>query len=589
MNKKVSFKTILSYFWPHVLKYKKTFFLVFFGWAGGIIGASIIKPLIYKNIIDTISASGMIGDTRETLLWLVIYLGIVTLSYLIMIRIGEYAMTFSQNNIMRELNNYSLEKLSGHSYEFFTNNFAGGLVAKSKRFVRSFETIHDTMVFTFWNTGIQLAGTFLILFYVAPLIGVFFLFWCAVYILVSLIFAKKKIKYDLARAEADSMVMGRFADIIANIFNVKIFTGRKREQDNFASVTKKESDARGSAWYFQNFTNSIQAIFMMVLEVGGIYIAIYLWLKGSMSIGTVVLIQVYFGSVFGSVWNLGKAITNFSEALTDASEMVRIFETVPSVVDRRDCEPCAITKGNIYFDKMSFRYNEKIPVFENFSLEIKAGQKVGLIGRSGSGKTTITKLLLRFFDTQGGSILVDGQNIADIKQDDLRKNIAYVPQDPILFHRSLKENIAYSNPEATDEEITESAQKAHAHEFISSFPLGYETLVGERGIKLSGGERQRVAIARAMLKKAPILILDEATSSLDSMSENYIRDSFDKLMDGKTAIVIAHRLSTVQKMDRIIVLDKGKIVEDGAHQELLDKKGMYYDLWNHQVNGFLRE
>ena len=328
---------------------------------------------------------------------------------------------------------------------------------------------------------------------------------------------------------------------------------------------------------------------MMVLEIVGIYIAIYLWLKGSISTGTVVLIQVYFGSVFGSGWNLGKAITKFSEALTDASEMVRIFETVPSVIDNRICAPCAITKGNIYFDNVSFWYNEKIPVFENFSLEIKAGQKVGLIGYSGSGKTTITKLLLRFFDTQKGRILIDGQNIADIKQDDLRKNITYVPQDPILFHRSLKENIAYSNPEATDEEITEVAKKAHAHEFIFSFPLGYETLVGERGVKLSGGERQRVAIARAMLKKAPILILDEATSSLDSMSENYIRDSFDKLMNGKTAIVIAHRLSTVQKMDRIVVLNKGKIVEDGAHQELLNKKGTYYNLWNHQANGFLRE
>ena len=589
MDKKVSFKTILSYFWPHVLKYKKTFFLVFFGWAGGIIGASIIKPLIYKNIIDAISASGTAGDTREILIQLIIYLVVVILSYLIMMRIGEYAMTFSQNNIMRELSNYSLEKLSGHSYEFFTNNFAGGLVAKSKRFVRSFETIHDTIVFTFWNTGIQLAGTFLILFYVAPLVGIFFLFWCAIYILVSLIFARKKIKYDLARAEADSMVTGRMSDIIANIFNIKIFTGKKREQDNFALATKKESDARGSAWYFQNFINIIQAGFIMILEAGGIYIAIYLWLKGSISTGTVVLVQVYFGSVFSSVWNLGNAITKFSEALTDASEMVQIFETVPSVIDNKECPPCAITKGNIYFDNISFWYNEKIPVFENFSLEIKAGQKIGLIGYSGSGKTTITKLLLRFFDIQSGSILIDGQNIADIKQDDLRKNIAYVPQDPILFHRSLKENIAYSNPEATDEKIIEAAKKAHAHEFISSFPLGYETLVGERGIKLSGGERQRVAIARAMLKKAPILILDEATSSLDSMSENYIRDSFDKLMNGKTAIVIAHRLSTVQKMDRIVVLDKGKIVEDGAHQELLNKKGTYYNLWNHQANGFLRE
>ena len=419
-----------------------------------------------------------------------------------MMRIGEYAMTFSQNNIMRELSNYSLEKLSGHSYEFFTNNFAGGLVAKSKDScgLLKLSTIQSFLLLEHRDTACRNFFNFILC---SPPCGNFLSFWCAIYILVSLIFARKKIKYDLARAEADSMVTGRMSDIIANIFNIKIFTGKKREQDNFALATKKESDARGSAWYFQNFINIIQAGFIMILEAGGIYIAIYLWLKGSISTGTVVLVQVYFGSVFSSVWNLGNAITKFSEALTDASEMVQIFETVPSVIDNKECPPCAITKGNIYFDNISFWYNEKIPVFENFSLEIKAGQKIGLIGYSGSGKTTITKLLLRFFDIQSGSILIDGQNIADIKQDDLRKNIAYVPQDPILFHRSLKENIAYSNPEATDEKIIEAAKKAHAHEFISSFPLGYETLVGERGSKIIRRGKTKGRHCQSHAQKSP--------------------------------------------------------------------------------------
>ena len=226
---------------------------------------------------------------------------------------------------------------------------------------------------------------------------------------------------------------------------------------------------------------------------------------------------------------------------------------------------------------------------QDFNLIIKPGERIGLVGHSGAGKSTITKLLLRFADALEGSIVIDNQDIKNVTQNDLRKVISYVPQEPILFHRSIKENIAYSKPDATKEEIIEVAKKAHAHEFIEKLPQGYDTLVGERGIKLSGGERQRVAIARAMLKDSPILMLDEATSSLDSISEHYIQDAFNELMKGKTTIVIAHRLSTIQKMDRIIVLDKGKIVEQGTHKELLELNGSYAELWNHQTGGFLEE
>ena len=275
------------------------------------------------------------------------------------------------------------------------------------------------------------------------------------------------------------------------------------------------------------------------------------------------------------------------KSLADAKEMTDIFDQQPDIQDIDNPEKCLISEGNISFENVNFEYVEGHRVFTNFNFKIKAGEKIGLVGHSGSGKTTIVKMLLRFIDVRDGQILIDGQNIAKIRQEDLRNNISYVPQEPILFHRSIRENIGYAKPEATEEEIITVAQKAHAHNFILNLPYGYDTLVGERGIKLSGGERQRIAIARAMLKDSPILMLDEATSSLDSISESYIQDAFNELMKGKTTIVIAHRLSTVQKMDRIIVLDKGRIIEQGTHKELLETNGVYADLWNHQTGGFL--
>jgi ATP-binding cassette subfamily B protein len=267
--------------------------------------------------------------------------------------------------------------------------------------------------------------------------------------------------------------------------------------------------------------------------------------------------------------------------------MVEIFETPIDITDPEKPEKCLIKDGNIVFDNISFEYKDGKDVFKKFKLEIPAGQKVGFVGHSGSGKTTITNLLLRFEDVQAGAIKIDGQDIRNITQDDLRRNISYVPQEPALFHRTLQENIMYGNPKASKLAVLEASKKAHADEFIKEFKEGYETLVGERGVKLSGGQRQRVAIARVMLEDAPILILDEATSSLDSISENLIQKAFDEVMKDRTTLVIAHRLSTVQKMDRIIVLEKGKIVEDGGHEELLAKEGYYFKLWQAQKDGVI--
>jgi len=314
---------------------------------------------------------------------------------------------------------------------------------------------------------------------------------------------------------------------------------------------------------------------------------IMLWLQSKISIGTVVLVETYMVVVANNLWDFGNAFTRFMKSIADMKEMVDIFEIIPDILDPKNPEKLKIRDGHIVFKNVFFKYNLGHKIFSDFNLDIKPGERVGIVGHSGAGKSTITKLLLRSNDITTGVIAVDGQDIRNVTQDDLRSVISYVPQEPILFHRPIKENISYGKPNATDEEIVAVAKKAHAHEFILNLKHSYDTLVGERGVKLSGGERQRVAIARAMLKDSPILVLDEATSSLDSVSESYIQSAFSELMKGKTTIVIAHRLSTVQKMDRIIVLDKGQIVEEGTHQELLKLNGFYADLWNHQTGGFL--
>jgi ATP-binding cassette subfamily B protein len=293
--------------------------------------------------------------------------------------------------------------------------------------------------------------------------------------------------------------------------------------------------------------------------------------------------------ILGIVWTFGKILRRTAESLSDAEEMTVVLETPYDIVDVKRPTKLKIKNGEISFENVCFAYENNGNVVDNFSLDIKSKETVALVGSSGAGKTTLIKLILRMFDIQKGKILIDGQDIAKVSQESLRQNVSLVPQDPILFHRSLMENIRYGKPTATNKEVFKASKLAHCDEFISRLEKGYETFVGERGIKLSGGERQRVAIARAILRDAPILIMDEATSSLDSESEKFIQDSLDKLMKEKTVIVVAHRLSTIKKVDRIVVIDKKKIVEDGTHNSLIQlKNGIYKKLWDIQVGGFIK-
>ncbi|KKP37559.1 MAG: ABC transporter ATP-binding protein, ATP-binding cassette, subfamily B, bacterial [Candidatus Peregrinibacteria bacterium GW2011_GWF2_33_10] len=333
--------------------------------------------------------------------------------------------------------------------------------------------------------------------------------------------------------------------------------------------------------------DGIQAAFMMGFEVLILYIALKLWQKGIFTIGDFVLIQSYVFQLMDRLWNFGRIIRDIYRALADGEDMIEILYNEHEIKDLPNAKILKVDKGLIEFKNVCFGYNKKDFVFDRFSLQIKAGEKVAIVGRSGEGKTTLVKMLLRFYDLNDGIIEIDKQDIKKVTQDTLRESISLVPQEPILFHRTIFENIKYAKSEALDEEVYQASKLAFADDFIQKLPDKYETYVGERGIKLSGGERQRVAIARAILKNAPILILDEATSSLDSGAEKMIQEALKTLLRNKTSIVIAHRLSTIMSMDRIIIIENGKVIEQGKHEELLSHKGRYFDLWSTQVRGFI--
>ncbi len=579
---------IHKYIWPKIKKHQWMFYFILVTYSLRIVFGSILAPLYFKKIIDVLSVSYVshtaISSNVFKLVFIVIGLNFLTIC---VARAGRFIYNDFKINIIHALRNFSFQKIENNSYTFFANTFAGSLVTKARRFVASFETMCDIFIYNFLTFFVVLVGVFIVLTQESRIISLFFLAWIVIHLGVVSFFVERKVKYDVRESEQDLQISGRLADVFSNISAVKFFSAREDEINSFGKYTDEGAARSTVAWTLGARIDLMQGVFIFIVQSILIYAMIYFWLRNEISTGTVVLVQTYMVIISDRIWDFGNSLTTFMKSAADMKEMFDIFEIVPDVLDPKVPEKLKIKEGHVVFKNVSFRYALGAEVLKNFNLDIKSGERVGLVGHSGAGKSTITKLLLRFNDIASGAITIDEQDIRNITQDDLRRVVSYVPQEPILFHRPVRENIAYGKPDATLEEIISVAKKAHADEFIATLPQGYETLVGERGVKLSGGERQRVAIARAMLKDSPILMLDEATSSLDSISEHYIQDAFTQLMKGKTTIVIAHRLSTIQKMDRIIVLDKGTIIEEGTHKELLGKKGMYASLWNHQTGGFL--
>ncbi|MFA6520513.1 MAG: ABC transporter ATP-binding protein [Candidatus Paceibacterota bacterium] len=583
-----SARSILKYYLILIRPYKIPIFLMFLMVAFRILFSIILIPFLYKSIIDVLSMSQISIAERSYIAFLfLIPMAVGFVSSATVNRYRDFLNFKTISNVTKDIYDFSFLKLANHSYKFYSDRFSGSLVAKIKRFVRAFEAMNKIIIGSFWFILILISSSIFVLYSESKIIAGYLIAWSALYIFITLFFVKKKMRLDLLEAEADSKITGVLADSITNVLNIKIFSAFDKEFNYFKKFSKLLRDRIYNTSKFDMLRSITQAVLMVGFQIFILYTMIQLWGMGVITIGVFVLTYVYVFSIFERVWDLSEDMALFMKSTADMKEMVDIFETEVEVKDIENPEICRIKNGKIEFKNVSFGYIEENVIFKDFNLTIEPGEKIGLVGHSGSGKSTITKLVLRFINTSKGEILIDGQNIVNIKQDDLRNVISYVPQDSILFHRSVKENIGYSKNYASDAEIIEASKKAHADDFIKKLPKGYDTLVGERGVKLSGGERQRVAIARAMLKDSPILMLDEATSSLDSISETYIQDAFNELMKGKTTIVIAHRLSTIQKMDRIIVLDQGKIVEEGTHKELLAKNGFYAELWNHQTGGFL--
>ena len=569
-----------------VWKYPFLLISVFLG-AAGIQATALAAPWYLRQFFNTLAANNPTTSIVSGLMGIVGILALIYIAEWVLRRVQDIGIMYMESRVMTDLFSTSFEYLIGHSYNFFISRFAGSLTHRVSKFVRAFEVMFDSILLQFFPTLFFVVGAVSVLYIRNHTLGIALGIWAILFISFQLYVARLRQPVRAERSEADTRVTGSLADSISNHSTIVLFSGEKYERGLFNSVVGLWRAATLRAWVTDNAIWAGVGLFMLIIEVGLLYGATVFWSKGLLTVGDFVLIQAYLLTTFDRLVSINRELRRFFDAFADSSEMAYILELPHGIQDVPSASPLVVSNASISFVDVQFAFNDKRQVLRDFNLSIRGGERVALVGPSGAGKSTITKLLLRFFDIDSGSIAIDGQDIAKVQQESLREAISFVPQEPILFHRSLMENIRYGRRDASDKEVIEAAKQAHCHEFISELSEGYNTFVGERGVKLSGGERQRVAIARAILKNAPILVLDEATSSLDSESESYIQDALEILMKEKTVVVIAHRLSTIMKMDRIIVVEGGRVASEGTHRELLHGGGLYEKLWSIQAGGFL--
>ena len=546
-------------------------------------------PLLYKNI-----ANGLAGPYSEATSAILLHnlslIAILFAGIWISWRVLEIGIIPLDGGGVNLLEKRCFEVLKKQKYAFFENSFSGSLIKQANRFSRSFEIIMDWFLFQFFMNILAIVISFIIFYQQQLEFAFYFLIWVILFVGWNIAYSIWKLRFDQAVAKADSKVGGAYSDAISNIFIVKSFAMEASEQQQINRHSDSVYKKKKIAWILMFISFAIQGLMTFAIELLLIYLMNRKWQTGNFQVGEFVLFQSIMLMLIQRLWEFGRNFRNFFTALADASEMTDVFRQQDLEQDGSHAKPLKINRGNIAFENISFAYgksnNGQAGLFRNFSLNIKAGEKIALVGQSGSGKTSLTKLLFRFIDPQAGKITFDGLDARDFTLNALRQQISLVPQQPELFHRSVRENIILGEA-VTDAQLRDVAKKSRSLEFIEELPDQFETLVGERGVKLSGGERQRIALARAFLEDAPIVVLDEATSALDSLTENQIQVAIFELINTKTAIIIAHRLSTILRMDRIIVLDKGKIIEQGNHHQLLAKKGKYYAMWQHQSGNFL--
>lgn len=549
---------------------------------------TVVTPLLLSLIIQSLITN------PQDLIPVYYMIGGIIASAILTILLNDrgYRWLFNHDEyITSKLTNHAVDKLLARSHGFFANNKVGSLTGDLIAFSRSYMTILDATFLQALPIVINFIASLIIIAIIAPPLLLPLGLLTLSIVFMSLQSLNKRAPLRNERKLLNSKLNGTIADIIGNSLLVRVFarshtelTTVAKNRDMIASIAKQEINV------IQREADA-RYVVLYGFQVATILLCIWLFSHSAITIASLIFTVTYLGRITSSLFNITGFIRQIEQAFLDAAPITKILQEATEVQDEVGATSLHVNKGRIDLNAIQFYYNDKknAPVFNSLSLHIEAGQRVGLAGHSGGGKTTLTQLLLRFADIQKGNILIDEQDISKVTQKSLYESISYVPQDPFLFHRTLRENIAYGKPDATDKDIMRAAKKANALEFIKELPNGLDTVVGERGVKLSGGQRQRVAIARAILKDAPILILDEATSALDSESERLIQDSLERLMKDRTSIVIAHRLSTIAKLDRIIVLDKGKIIEDGPHAELLKKNGTYAKLWSHQSGGFIKE
>lgn len=570
----------LQIYWQFARAYRRAITIALIGLPVVILVQSGLLPLTYSKVIDQLNQTG--GHIPHLETWIALFVGLHLVVFTGQ-RVNARFWSKLEHTTIKDMEQHIFGSLLAQSNQFHTGMHAGGLVAQAKRFTGGFSSLMNASYYNLYALLVRIMVAFSFMLFIAPLMAFILLLWTVIYAGSILWLTKRKMFASEAAAQADSTMTSHLADTIGNASAVKTFGSEDAEGAVYAGLSHDKYARRRLDWRLSELILAWQGVLMIVLETVVLSLSVQLVQDGTFTIGTLALIQFFLAPILVSLWQIAIVFRQVETGLSDAAEMTETLGLEPAIKDQMAPPEARIEKGEIDFQDVTFSYGTaEHRLLSDFNLHIKPGETVGLVGPSGSGKTSLTKLLLRFMDIESGAIKIDGQNIAMLRQADLRRRIAFVSQEPQLFHRTIKENIRYANPDASDEEIVAAARQARAHDFIKKLPGRYETMVGERGAKLSGGERQRIAIARAMLKDAPIVVLDEATSALDSESEKLIQAAFETLMQGRTAIVIAHRLCTVQKMDRIVVLKDGEVIEEGPHDALLQQKGLYAQLWRHQ-------